>query len=241
MTRAPFWLGGCLALAIPLVLPFAVVAAAALLPAGPAWEHLTSTVLPDYVSATFQLLVLVAIGVVVIGVATAWFVTAYEFPGRRLLEWSLLLPLAAKRGVSIRIDEPAASALLDVDGSQLQQALANLVVNGVQAMNGGGTVSVGIAHERTCPPQDDGAGVTPCLRVSVRDEGPGIARVDLEHVFEPFFTTKGIGEGTGLGLSVAREIVREHGGWIDVQTDVGRGSCFSIYLPIEGASCQAAS
>jgi signal transduction histidine kinase len=154
---------------------------------------------------------------------------------------ALLLPLAAKRGVSIRIDEPAASALLEVDGTQLQQALANLVVNGVQSMNGGGTVSVGIARERACPPQDDGAGATACLRLFVRDEGPGIARVDLPHVFEPFFTTKGIGEGTGLGLSVAREIVREHGGWIAVQTQVGRGSCFSIYLPFEEASCQAAS
>jgi iron(III) transport system permease protein len=94
MTRAPAWLAGCLALALPLVLPFAVVAASAFAPAGQAWAHLASTVLPDYVRTTLILLVAVAAGVVTVGVATAWCVTAFEFPGRRVLEWALLLPLA---------------------------------------------------------------------------------------------------------------------------------------------------
>src|SRR5688572_33221317 len=94
MTRAPLWLWGCLALALPLVLPFAVVAGSAFAPAGEAWAHLASTVLPDYVRTTFVLLVGVAGGVVVVGVATAWCVTAFDFPGRRVLEWALLLPLA---------------------------------------------------------------------------------------------------------------------------------------------------
>src|SRR5688572_4895835 len=94
MTRAPAWLAGCLALALPLVLPFAVVAGSAFAPAGEAWAHLVSTVLPDYLRTAFALVVGVAAGVVVVGVATAWFVTAYDFPGRRWLEWALLLPLA---------------------------------------------------------------------------------------------------------------------------------------------------
>jgi iron(III) transport system permease protein len=94
MTRAPLWLWGCLALAVPLVLPFAVVAASAFLPAGQAWAHLSATVLPEYLRTTAILLLAVGVGVVVVGVATAWCVTAYDFPGRRQLEWALLLPLA---------------------------------------------------------------------------------------------------------------------------------------------------
>jgi signal transduction histidine kinase len=154
---------------------------------------------------------------------------------------ALLVPLATKRGVSIHVEDAGGPALMEVDGTQLQQALTNLVVNAIHAMHDGGSVSVAIAHERACPPQDDSRGARTCLRVSVRDQGQGIPRGDLEHVFEPFFTTKRVGEGTGLGLSVAYGIVREHEGWIDVQTQEGKGSCFSIYLPTEEVSCAAAS
>ena len=94
MTRAPYWLWACLALAAPLVLPFAVVAGSAFLPAGDAWAHLASTVLPEYLRTTLFLLVIVAVGIVAVGVSAAWCVTAFEFPGRRVLEWALLLPLA---------------------------------------------------------------------------------------------------------------------------------------------------
>ncbi|HEX2880726.1 MAG TPA: ATP-binding protein, partial [Polyangiaceae bacterium] len=69
-------------------------------------------------------------------------------------------------------------------------------------------------------------------RLFVRDEGTGIPSSALSHIFEPFFTTKDTGEGTGLGLSVAYGIVKEHAGWISVDTKVGKGSCFSVYLPI---------
>jgi signal transduction histidine kinase len=65
----------------------------------------------------------------------------------------------------------------------------------------------------------------------VRDHGAGIEPDNLGHIFEPFFTTKDIGEGTGLGLSVAYGIVQDHGGWIDVKSKVGEGSMFSVYLP----------
>ena len=94
MTRTPAWVAASLTLAIPLLLPIAVVAASVFAPAGEAWAHLSITVLPGYVRTTLVLLAVVLAGVCVVGVTAAWCVTAYEFPGRRTLEWALLLPLA---------------------------------------------------------------------------------------------------------------------------------------------------
>ena len=68
--------------------------------------------------------------------------------------------------------------------------------------------------------------------LAVRDEGLGIRPEHLAHVFEPFFTTKGAGEGTGLGLSVSHGIARDHGGWIEVDSQLGAGTCFRVYLPL---------
>ena len=70
-------------------------------------------------------------------------------------------------------------------------------------------------------------------RLAVVDEGSGIAPENLVRVFEPFFTTKDVGEGTGLGLSVCYGIVEEHGGWIAVDSNLGKGSRFTVYLPAD--------
>jgi iron(III) transport system permease protein len=94
MSRAPAWVVANLALALPLLAPLAVVVASLFAPAGEAWGHLASTVLPGYVATTLILMLAVLVGVCVVGVATAWCVTAFEFPGRGVLEWALLLPLA---------------------------------------------------------------------------------------------------------------------------------------------------
>ena len=72
--------------------------------------------------------------------------------------------------------------------------------------------------------------------LTVKDEGDGIAEENIEHLFEPFFTTKGVGEGTGLGLSIAYGIIKEHDGWIDVESVLGKGTCFSVYIPAEVSS-----
>ena len=69
----------------------------------------------------------------------------------------------------------------------------------------------------------------------------GISKEALEHVFEPFYTTKGSSQGTGLGLSIAQDIVQDHGGWIVAESEPGKGTCFSIFLPMGVQECSAVS
>jgi len=77
--------------------------------------------------------------------------------------------------------------------------------------------------------------------ISVLDEGEGISEDNLRRLFEPFFTTKGPGKGTGLGLAIADGIVREHGGWITVESALGQGSRFCVHLPKEEETCRLES
>ena len=84
----------------------------------------------------------------------------------------------------------------------------------------------------------DGARWGDFARLNVRDEGVGISNDHLHHIFDPFFTTKEVGEGTGLGLSIAYGIVEDHGGWIDVESVVGQGACFSVFLPLVADTAQ---
>lgn len=153
---------------------------------------------------------------------------------------AMLKPLAAKRGVTL-VSEVPEGLMLHVDGGQLQQVLTNLVINGLHAMKRPGTLRVRAERVRATPPAEVGGGEAEWMRLDVEDEGEGIAPDVLPHVFEPFYTTKDVGEGTGLGLSVSHGLVSDHGGWIGVRTELGRGSCFSIYLPPEEAGCQAVS
>jgi len=143
---------------------------------------------------------------------------------------SLLSALASRQDVTLEsrcLDD----ARLSMDSGQVQQALTNLVVNAVQASTGGGTVLVetGVGSARRL-----GDTVSHDMAfVRVVDSGTGISEQDLSRVFEPFFTTKDVGQGTGLGLAVAHGIVEEHGGFIDVASELGQGSVFTIYLPLE--------
>jgi signal transduction histidine kinase len=152
---------------------------------------------------------------------------------------SLLEPLGKKRAVGLHFEERAgAGARAEVDAGQLQQVLTNLIMNGIQATRGGGDLSVTIERVRARPPADHGGPEGDYIAIRVADQGDGIPPEVLPRVFEPFFTTKDIGEGTGLGLSVTYGIIQEHGGWIDVQTEVKKGSTFTVYLAPggEGAS-----
>ncbi|HLK39171.1 MAG TPA: ATP-binding protein [Polyangiaceae bacterium] len=145
----------------------------------------------------------------------------------------MLRPLADRAQAALvpHVDGGPFEASFDV--AQIEQAVANLVVNSIQALHQGGQVQVRVARERAVPPADHGGPAGDWIAVRVRDDGEGIPRDELPHVFEPFFTTKDVGSGTGLGLSVAYGIVRDHGGWIEASSEVGSGSTFSFYLPVD--------
>jgi signal transduction histidine kinase len=95
-----------------------------------------------------------------------------------------------------------------------------------------GTVALTARTVEQTPPPYVGGGAQTWMAIEVRDTGAGMDDATRERIFEPFFTTKQVGDGTGLGLSVSWGIVREHGGWIDVQSKVNNGSTFTVYLPM---------
>jgi two-component system NtrC family sensor kinase len=111
-------------------------------------------------------------------------------------------------------------ASLVCDGNQIQQALVALFVNAVEAMPGGGALILRINRLQTGE-----------LQLQVSDSGSGIPQEDLSHVFEPFFTTKKEGNGVGLGLSVVYGIVERHGGTTQVQSELGKGTTFTLLFP----------
>ena len=146
---------------------------------------------------------------------------------------TMLSPLAEKRGVTLAIVPGPEAGVLELDSNQIHQALANLIVNAVQAMPKAGTVRISIERRRARPPPDRNEPEGDYVALEVADEGVGIPTENLSRLFDPFFTTKAVGEGTGLGLSVSYGIVRDHGGWIGVGTEPGKGSRFTIYLPAQ--------
>ncbi len=146
----------------------------------------------------------------------------------------MMAPLAQERRVEIRFEAHAPDTVVEVDEHQILQAITNLILNGIQAMPRGGALTVRTSAVHAIPPSLNGrlhsAPEAEFACVSIEDEGAGVAADALPHIFEPFFTTKGVGEGTGLGLSVAYGIVEDHGGWIDVQTEPGKGARFTVFL-----------
>jgi PAS domain S-box-containing protein len=120
------------------------------------------------------------------------------------------------------------------DATQLHQVLVNLAVNARDAMPNGGTLTFAAENTALEAGQKPGAGdAKPGFYVvlKVGDTGSGIPREILDKIFEPFFTTKELGKGTGLGLATVLGIVKSHGGFVQVQTEVGKGTTFLIYLP----------
>jgi two-component system, NtrC family, sensor kinase len=148
---------------------------------------------------------------------------------------SLVQTLANKKRVALGFSPDVAAAPVVADATQIQQALTNLLVNAIQASGEGGAVDVTLratqGRRAARAPVHAEAAPSDGFEIAVRDQGPGMPADVLARVFEPFFTTKPVGESTGLGLSVANDIVDEHGGWIEAESEPGRGSRFSMFLP----------
>ncbi|MCL4536835.1 MAG: ATP-binding protein [Nitrospirae bacterium] len=143
-------------------------------------------------------------------------------------------PEAKKQNVIIdnQVGEDVPEILMDSD--QMQQVFLNTIINAIHAMPNGGILTISalkkdgqeVQDEIKRPVQDE-----KFIAVNFHDTGKGISPEDLAYIFEPFFTKKT--KGTGLGLSISRKIVQEHGGDIGVQSEVGKGSVFTVYLPIK--------
>ncbi|SEK00967.1 Response regulator receiver domain-containing protein [Sphingomonas sp. OV641] len=113
-----------------------------------------------------------------------------------------------------------------------ETALVNLAVNARDAMESEGTVTIRLCCDARMPSiRGHGPGTGDFVAVSLSDTGIGIAPDDLERIFEPFFTTKDVGKGTGLGLSQVFGFAKQSGGDVDVESVVGKGSTFTLYLP----------
>jgi PAS domain S-box-containing protein len=139
-------------------------------------------------------------------------------------------------GIRLERELGCGNAAVLGDPTQVHQVVMNLCANAVQAMKASGTLTVTLDQVQLESPRcatsvlADGSYV----RLSVRDSGSGIAPELLERIFDPFFTTKDVGVGTGLGLSLVHGIVTDLGGGIDVQSTVGQGAVFTVYLPWQG-------
>ncbi|GMU36759.1 MAG: response regulator [Phycisphaerae bacterium] len=138
--------------------------------------------------------------------------------------------------IEIRANRPEGRSLwVHGDATQMQQVLMNLAVNARDAMPGGGTLTFSVAEMSAVTPrpaalrarevEDD------AILLTVEDTGHGMSEDVRRQVFDPFFTTKPRGQGTGLGLPMAQGVILDHGGWIDVESEPGRGTRFLILLP----------
>ncbi|MDF1552051.1 MAG: PAS domain S-box protein [Deferrisomatales bacterium] len=161
-------------------------------------------------------------------------------------EASQLLRQALPTTINIRLnmDCPAASSLVLADATQMHQVVMNLGTNAYHAMReAGGELALRLESVRV---DDATASRYPNLQegnfalLTVRDTGAGMDPITLSRIFDPFFTTKGVGEGTGLGLSVVLGIIQNHGGAIGVESHLGVGTTFKVFLPLvhseEGAA-----
>ena len=130
----------------------------------------------------------------------------------------LLRPEIENRGVTVKTKLARNLTATPIDATQLQQVLVNLVKNAMQAMTTGGMLTLQTGET------SDG------VWVSVADTGGGIPQEQINRIFEPFYTTKK--KGTGLGLMIVQRIVRAHNGRIELESNVGRGTTFRIWLPL---------
>ncbi len=161
-----------------------------------------------------------------------------------LTELSLLLRRLVGERIQLKVEHQAELWAVKADEGQLSNAVMNLVVNARDAMPPeGGVVTIRTANVNFATPQPIGTGHMPAgdyVRIEVSDSGSGIPKENLTKIFEPFFTTKPVGHGTGLGLSTVYGVVKQTGGFITVDSELGRGTAFHVYLPRYAAAAGAA-
>jgi len=131
--------------------------------------------------------------------------------------------------VVVQDELPETLPPVKANAQELEQVFLNLLLNALDAMPKGGRLKVSAA---TTALRDE----QPAVAVAVADTGVGIPETIRDRIFEPFFTTKQEGRGTGLGLSICLGLVRSHGGEIEVESEPGRGSRFTIKLPVDAAA-----
>jgi two-component system cell cycle sensor histidine kinase/response regulator CckA len=154
--------------------------------------------------------------------------------GAVVSELAIMLRRLLREGVDLKLENQNDLWPVHADETQISNAIINLVVNARDAMPKGGTVTIRTANETTATPAQLGTAAMPpgeYVLIEVADTGIGIARENLGKIFDPFFTTKPVGQGTGLGLATVYGIVKQTGGFITVESDIGKGTAFRIFLP----------
>jgi two-component system, cell cycle sensor histidine kinase and response regulator CckA len=147
-----------------------------------------------------------------------------------------------KNRVALALDPAPEPVPVRVHATRAKQMLLNLCINALDAMPSGGTLTLSTCRRTLTPEQAQRAGAEPgavFMSCGVADNGTGIPPEVLQKIFNPFFTTKAPGKGTGLGLSIVHSIVGQAGGFIDVESEMGKGTTFWIYLPIVSAEAPA--
>jgi PAS domain S-box-containing protein len=151
-----------------------------------------------------------------------------------LLEIQKIIQQTLPKSIEIHIDIAPDLWMISGDATQMHQVFMNLCVNARDAMPNGGTLQISAENlfvdEQYARMHLD-ANIGSYVVVTVADTGTGISPDILHRIFDPFFTTKEVGKGTGLGLSAVLGIVKSHGGFVDVQSEVNKGSQFKVYLP----------
>jgi two-component system cell cycle sensor histidine kinase/response regulator CckA len=155
-----------------------------------------------------------------------------------LTELAHLLRRLLGANIDLNISHGDDLGFVKVDGGQMEQVLVNMAVNARDAMVERGSsenaLTIKTSHYTNDEPEQCGGDVMPkghWVRIDVTDTGTGISTENLTRIFEPFFTTKDVGQGTGLGLATVYGIIRQTGGYLSVQSEVGMGTTFSVYLP----------
>jgi signal transduction histidine kinase len=146
-----------------------------------------------------------------------------------------------RQGIEIDVQTMPAPPEVPGDPDQIQQVCLNLIMNAIHAMPSGGKLRVTTTRMVRRKGGLDLAPPAEYAALTIADSGPGIPAADREKIFEPFFTTKDEGQGTGLGLAVSHGIVKDHDGWIEVDSPAAGGAEFRVYLPCAAAAEEPAA